>query len=743
MQRVVAIVAGLVRFPSLICCTAVGKERGLRGRDDRLKVEVIGQLRLALLEEIPLWIVMSTYQYQPLPPVAEFGKTPPFTRIIRLASAPNRDDPLIAALELVDVSNTTPYEALSYTWGTDPPSDYLWLSDFPLPIKPNLEAALRSLRLPNMVRRVWVDAVCIDQNNVDEKSRQIQYMRLVYKHSARVIVWLGSKTPGVEQAFAAAQRLSNTLDELETAAGTTRGNNLDPETVEAFLTSMTDDLPPTCLHYLNELFERPYWTRTWCIQEVVAAPWAIVRVEDLEISFSELMSTTLIVTEWRAKVAIDKPFILWHRIYLQRHPRHPVFPSKVPGSVGDLLDVLHIARGFQATDIRDKIFALIGICDEGLYPALTFTQVEGESNTNRRMQLLRGAITSFHDFMQRHGADPEYGVPRDLRPDYRKEAVDVYVDMTRFLLRKSPRLLNVLHHVQHNTDPTLVRDEYPSWVPKWFEPATVFPLKGAFHAGQCDGHFRYFSDIHDNPTIGKPVYPRVLSLDGFGVDIVDRVSDVLEFGFSDDRRTIAVIQAAWSQIFGPGFPMFGPNRTAYLHHPNEPLEMAFCNALAASPLGYMTAAMIRNSRWGNWSNALPANAMEEGKGEGPITDECNKEIAAFLAHISSAGGGEVSVPLPETCLAFVGAVRMYALNRRLFLTRGGRLGIGPSVMRPGDEAVVLLGGKVPFVLRLRGDHHVFIGSSYVRDNRVMWGDETDKVIYRKPGALARVTFQLR
>ncbi|KAK0610850.1 HET domain-containing protein [Immersiella caudata] len=678
------------------------------------------------------------YQYQPLPPPAEVGRTPPFTRVIRLASAPNHDDPLIAALELVDVSNTTPYEALSYTWGTDPPSDYLWLSDFPLPIKPNLEAALRSLRLPNMVRRLWVDAVCIDQNNVDEKSRQIQYMRLVYKHSARVIVWLGPRTPGIEQAFEVAKRLSHAIEELEVAGA---GSDLDPEVVEALFASMTDDLPRTSLHFLNELFERPYWTRTWCIQEVVAAPWAVVRVEELEISFSELMSTTLIVTEWRAKVAIDKPFILWHRIYLQRHPRNPVFPSKVPGSVGDLLDVLHIARGFQATDIRDKIFAVIGICDEGLSPALAFTQVEGASNTGRRMQALRSAITSYHDFMQRHGSDPEYGMPRDLRPDYRKDAVSAYVDMTRFLLRKSPRLLNVLHHVQHNTDPTLVQDEYPSWVPKWFEPATVFPLKGGFHAGQCDGHFRYFAEIHDNPILGKPLRPRVLSLDGFGVDIVDRVTDILNFGFSDDARTISVIQTVWSQLFS--FPMSGPNRPAYLHHPNEPLEVSFCNAISATPLGFITASMIRNSRWGNWEMEMPANAKEEGKGEGPITEACNREIAAFLAHISSADGGEVPVPLPETCLGFVGAVRMYALNRRVFLTRGGRLGIGPSIVRPGDEVAVLLGGKVPFVLRHRGDHHVFIGSSYLRDNRVMWGVETDKVIYKKPGALARVTFELR
>ncbi|KAK0753763.1 heterokaryon incompatibility protein-domain-containing protein [Schizothecium vesticola] len=683
----------------------------------------------------------AEYRYQPLPPAAEYGRTPPFTRIIRLAFAQSRDDPLVAALELVDVSTTTPYEALSYTWGTDPPSDYLWLGNTPLPIKPNLEAALRSLRLPTMFRRLWVDAVCIDQSNVDEKSRQIQYMRLVYKHSARVIIWLGLKTPGVEQAFEVASRLSHVVESLEDAATATTGNELDPETVEAFVESVTSDLPGTALQHLHDLFERPYWTRTWCIQEVVAASWAIVRVEELEISFSELLSTTLIVTEWRAKVAIDKPFVMWHRIYLQRRPRQPLPPSEVPGSIGDLLDVLHTARGFQATDIRDKIFAVMGICDEGLYPALALTQVEGASNSGRRMQTLRTAITSWNGFMQRHGPDPNWGTPRALRPDYQKDAVTAYTDMTRFLLRKPPRLLNVLHHVQHNMDPTVSPDEYPSWVPKWFEPATCFPFQGAFLAGQCDGHFRYFAEIHDNPLRGEPLRPRVLSLDGFRCDVVDRISDVMHFGFSDDKRTISAIQTAWSQLFP--FPMCGPNTPAYMHRPAEPLGVAFCNALAASPLGFITASMIRNSRWGNWLNAVPANATQEWRGEGPITDECQREIAAFLAHLSPVGGGEVPLPVPETCVAFMGAVRMYSLNRRVFLTRGGRIGIGPSVMQPGDEVTVLLGGKVPFVLRPREDHHVFMGSCYMRDNNVMWGVETEKVIFRKPGALARVAFELR
>ncbi|KXX78561.1 hypothetical protein MMYC01_204524 [Madurella mycetomatis] len=416
------------------------------------------------------------YRYQPLPPRAEYGRSPPFTRNLRLTPGRGDDQPLIATLELTDVSNTALYEALS---------GYLWLGDWLLPIKPNLVAALRALRLPDLHRRLWVDA-----------------------------------TPGVEQASAAASRLSqavatleHTGDEAARDGAVVRGGyaGMDAEAVDAFIQSMLNDVHPAAM-------------------EVVAAPWAIVRVEELEISFTERMSIALFVVEWRQRIAIDKPLALWHSIYLSRGP----------------------------------------------------------SDSGPAIRTLRRAVSSFHGFMQRHRPDQRFGTPKALRPDYRKDAVAVYTDTTRFLMRKQSRMLDVLAHVQHNADPSL--GEYPSWVPKWFEPSSCFPIRGAFLAGLCDGHFRYFAELHDSLWRGQPQRPRVLSLDGFGVDVVDR------------------------------FPMFAPDSPPYRN--GEPLEVALCNALAVSPLGYITGSMMGNFAQGKWSNMAPVDAMQEGKGEGLITQRC-------------------------------------------------------------------------------------------------------------------------
>jgi hypothetical protein len=693
------------------------------------------------------------YRYQALPPPAEYGRSPPFTRVLYLAPGVGDESPLAASLEVVDIQNTAPYEALSYMWGpaTDEPREYLWLGPCPLPIKPNLEAALRALRLRALARRLWIDAVCINQDDVDERSRQVRYMRLVYKHATRVIVWLGLKTAGVEQAFELARRLAQAKEVLDCpeASGVRPGEALDEDAVSGFVASMLGELPPVVIQHLSNLFARPYFTRTWCIQEVVAASWVIVKVEEIEMPFLELISTIPFVVEWRREVSLDKPFTLWYSLYVKRHLRLPFGASEVEGSMGDLLHLLEIGRGFQATDIRDKFFAMLGVCDEGLEPVLALTQVNG-SSTAGMLHVLRRGISRFNGFMQSispNGGD--FGMPRALRPDYRKDVVAVYTDLTRFLVRKSPRMLDVLDHVQHNQDPSA--GEYPSWVPKWFEPTSCYPMKGCFLAGLCDGHFRYFAELHDCSLRGQPARPKVLSLDGFRVDVVQSVTGVMEFGFADDERTTAAIEAAWAQLFP--FPMLARDAPPYRN--GEPLEVALCNALAACPLGFVVGSMSAKLNVGR-ASAIGIPSEQERGGDGEQAQKCQREIANFLAHVAQRrsrtsppgqgawrGSSAFLADAPDAFVHFMAGVRMYSLNRRAFLTRDGRLGVGPKMMQPGDEVAVFFGGRLPFVIRPRAGHHVFVGSCYVRDDELMWGTETEKIKFEKPGSAPVFTFELR
>ena len=89
-----------------------------------------------------------------------------------------------------------PYEALSYHWGTGDYSCTIKIhtseadpADFR--IKPDLFGALNQLRLPDGSRRLWIDAICINQDDDDEKNAQVSQMANVYSKAQSVCVWLG------------------------------------------------------------------------------------------------------------------------------------------------------------------------------------------------------------------------------------------------------------------------------------------------------------------------------------------------------------------------------------------------------------------------------------------------------------------------------------------------------------------------------------------------------------------------
>lgn len=74
-----------------------------------------------------------------------------------------------------DLFESVCYEALSYTWGNDSenPKEEITLNGCSFSVMENLYAALQILRRENRERVIWVDAVCIDQNDIDDKERQV------------------------------------------------------------------------------------------------------------------------------------------------------------------------------------------------------------------------------------------------------------------------------------------------------------------------------------------------------------------------------------------------------------------------------------------------------------------------------------------------------------------------------------------------------------------------------------------
>jgi hypothetical protein len=154
----------------------------------------------------------AQYQYQPL------GKNGTI-RILTLDPG-KQSDPLRGELEAVPIDSAGSYEALSYVWAEPGPLD----SAYEILIRNSNDeeallvlrggsiiAALRHLRLPDRPRRIWADQCCINQDDLAERSKQVQFMNRIYRDAAHILAWLGLDT---EKQAASAFGLVRELDDI-------------------------------------------------------------------------------------------------------------------------------------------------------------------------------------------------------------------------------------------------------------------------------------------------------------------------------------------------------------------------------------------------------------------------------------------------------------------------------------------------------------------------------------------------
>jgi len=671
---------------------------------------------------------MARYRYTPLP---GGERIEPFTRLLTLFPG-EHSSPISCVLEIVNVTQcSVPYEALSYVWGRERAPDAILCGDGPLSITANLDHALRHLRLTSASRRLWVDALCIDQENVDERARQVRYMRLIYKHAALVIVWLGPKVPGVERAFESARKLAELRDDvLYSATGSAQpsatrpGMGAQPEADSIMLQSLRAD--PESADDMARLFRREYFERVWCIQEVVVSRASIARCEDLEIDFFRLLSIAKYVEEYKGYKSAFGTLPFWNSVFNSR-----ICQPMPNGSAGEFQTLLIGARDFKSTDHRDQIFALLGISEEGLDPVKWFSNVPG----GERSAMVRW----FQGRMTRISPDCGIGNHPAIVPNYRKSVKDVYRDFVRFALHTSPWALDILSHVQHVRDPCGETD-WPSWVAKFHEPRSASILSSGFYISGHPfmGFLPYFAELHDCPLHGDPREPDYLQLGGFKVDQVEAVSDVIRFGVDDPLP----VQSVWNQLFDLQlFPR--PNRRYVFG--DEKLDTAFLMTLCQGPLGsvlhILSNQLDRNESLQVMSRQTKINIFLWLYWDTPADAASYTDLVGVDAQ--SRDLVREALTRPERYLgSYRRSVWSICQNRRVYRTASGLLGLGPQMMQRGDTVVVLFGSSYPSILRTSGPEWIYIGATYLHHENIMMGREATAVRSWQ-SRFATETFRLR
>ncbi|KAK4182560.1 heterokaryon incompatibility protein-domain-containing protein [Podospora australis] len=119
---------------------------------------------------------------------------PLHSEIRLLVIHPGKDaDPIHCSLQHTSLEEPRDFEALSYVWGSEENLKVVSVENFTFEVTINLHAALRRLRKPTESRSIWADAICINQQDIEEKNYQLPLVGRIYTEATNVVVWLGEK----------------------------------------------------------------------------------------------------------------------------------------------------------------------------------------------------------------------------------------------------------------------------------------------------------------------------------------------------------------------------------------------------------------------------------------------------------------------------------------------------------------------------------------------------------------------
>ncbi|KAF2433898.1 hypothetical protein EJ08DRAFT_582828, partial [Tothia fuscella] len=117
----------------------------------------------------------------------------------------------------------------------------------------NLERFLQTVRYDGL--RLWIDQICINQSDPNERSHQVQMVSRIYSQASQVLVWLGPKSDDSDFAIDALRGLRESYFSRTKSAL----KRLDHEEDQGLLNSVL------------ALMSRPYWSRLWILQELILA----------------------------------------------------------------------------------------------------------------------------------------------------------------------------------------------------------------------------------------------------------------------------------------------------------------------------------------------------------------------------------------------------------------------------------------------------------------------------------------
>jgi len=329
-------------------------------------------------------------------------------RLIRLCNLlpGNAENDISVQIFIVELGHHPRFEALSYVWGDTADVSLITCNSKPLAVRKNLHNALKRLRYSDKNRMLWVDAICINQGSIRERSHHVAFMGLVYESADEVLVYMGN---GPDRG--ATQVVSLIQDHKA------RSSNYSSLGDMPIIEDMDPIITDSRWRAVSTLLRGQWFSRAWVIQEVGLAKTAIAVYGKVEFNYRDFIR----LMKWAIKCAgqLEARYdLLWWTIH------HDWYDWSMPpdtSAARDLLVFLFQAKPMECIDPRDHIYAFLG-----------------------------------HPLM--HSED---GTPHFI-PDYNKDVKKLYSEIAKHFLLDSEN--RILASVEHDEDSF---SEGPTWVPRW------------------------------------------------------------------------------------------------------------------------------------------------------------------------------------------------------------------------------------------------------------------------------------
>ena len=657
---------------------------------------------------------------------------PGVIRIFEL-EAGELSDPIVGRL-VPQPTDGDAYEAVSYVWGDPQKRCDITINGESLSITANLHGALTALRHQPLggsssdepgadtvaarkqpVRRLWVDAVCINQEDLQERTSQVELMSCIYAGARRVLSWLGweESEEGRRHVQDAIRFIHSFMEDpaagLSDARILLRHDSLADASEDLAHFSEDDQ------RRFNEqarkwqdikfLFEIEYFHRTWIVQELGLAREAVLLTALKPAVYgakageerAESQGVAARSKDWALEVEV----IDWHLLgrfveFLDysgaslvthigllswvAHHILMVWATKGDGTPDcDFLTAMHWTRILGVTDARDRVFGLLG------HP----------------MAVVDGELV--------------------IHPDYTRTRGVIYTKLAVKSIQKTNNLY-VVSLVDHEDDPSLEARDWnplddarmPSWVPDWHSINRTTPVDYPVAAAAASDSEISIEGATDGEE-GTPL-PHLL-VRGWIVDEISAVSRRMEttdfpvthLARERTKENPFWLDRVWELLFTAKEPggnsMDDPGGVALAVLDSLSLALAFGTREKGEPVS--KAGL--NQTLEEHNRSFAAYVLEYHKllhgaltGPGGVNNDDDKPlpVRSLLDSLPAEAQAELRRRAEgATSGGFIECMTWPSMCRVMYRTVSGLVGMGSRVTRPGDLVCRVRGQPVLMTLR--------------------------------------------